>query len=236
MLVTPSERHHAYLYLEEFLFFEANMQSNDHPLATLPLYQPDKVWHVGSFNPADKNMHGSSQEGTGLSVSECPEDWAGIVGLGGYPTWELERADARFLDYHAMSDAQRAALLAWGIDRGYAQLREMFKMSYFDSEYEEERYQLLDTREDAELEGCEYDDAVIEAVTVPYPTAAMHERLKFRAEPLSVQDFLATFYVEDATALDGVWWHDTHEPEALSAPRGVIVACQLLAWTKVQSS
>jgi hypothetical protein len=212
------------------------MQPNNNPLATLPLYHPEKVWHIGSFNPAHKYKHGSSLEGTGLSVSECPEDWCYIARLGGHPTWELAREGAQFLDYHALSDAQRAALVAWGIEHGYAQMREMFTMTYFDSEHESHFYQLLHTRAQAEDEAGDYDDATIEAVTVPCPTDAMHARLKFLAEPLGVTDFLATFYVEDATALDGVWWHDTHEPEALSAPRGVIVVRQLPAWSRIQSS
>lgn len=206
------------------------MQSTELPLAALPLYYVEDVWHVGSFNPADKNMHGSSQEGTGLSVSECPEDWCDIVRLGGYPTWQLTRPGAAFLDYHELTQAQRAALVAWGIQKGYAEMREMFQLSYYDSEDENTRFQLLETRDEAELEGAEMEDAVIAPVTVPFPTDAMIARLKFNASPIEVLDFLATFYIEDETTLDGVWWHDTYDPAALSAPRGVILLRALPTW------
>lgn len=208
------------------------MQSTQDALATLPLYHVDEVWHVGSFKPEDKNMHGSSQEGSGLSVSECPEDWCSIVRLGGYPTWQLLRPGAAFLDYHEMTQPQRDALVAWGIEKGYAEMRGMFKLSYYDCEDEDTRVQLLETREEADLEGEEMEDAVIEQVTVPYPTAAMVARLKFNASPIEVLDFLATFYVEDETKLDGVWWHDTYDPAALSAPRGVIMVRALPDWQR----
>lgn len=212
------------------------MQPMSNPLATLPVYQPEKVWHVGSLNPADKNMHGSSQEGTGLSVSECPEDWCYIVRLGGHPTWEFARANAQFLDFLAMTEPQQAALLAWAMDKGYVEMQDRFKFSYLDCESECERFQMFETREDAEYEATEYEDAPIEVVTVPCPTQAMHDRLGFTADAIGVMDLVATFYVEDETELDGVWWFEDHAPELLSAPRGVIVPRRLDGWTRTEAT
>ena len=212
------------------------MQPISNSLGPLPVYTPEQVWHVGTLNPADKNMHGSSQEGTGLSVSECPEDWCYIVRLGGHPTWEFTRKDAQFLDFFAMTEPQQAALLAWALEKNYVEMQDRFKFSYFDCESECDRFQMFDTREDAEYEATEYEDAPIEVVSVPCPTQAMHDRLGFKAEPIGVMDLVATFYVEDETELDGVWWFENYAPELLSAPRGVIVPRRLEAWTRTAAT
>jgi len=212
------------------------MLSSGHPITSMPLYYVADVWHVGSFDAADKNTHGSSQEGTGLSVSECPDDWCSIVKLGGHPTWHLTRPGAAFLDYHEMTQVHRNAIIEWGIAKGYLEMRSKFKLSYLDSEYDETRFQLLDSREDAETEAADLEDASIEEVSVPDATEAMSARLRFKADAIAAEDFVATFYVEDETDLDGVWWHDTYDPASLSAPRGVIVLRALPSWQRQLSN
>ena len=44
-------------------------------------------------------------------------------------------------------------------------------------------------------------------------------------------DYAATAYAEDVLDLDGVWWNDELDVSAYSAPRGVIFASKMGAWT-----
>lgn len=197
-----------------------------------------RLWHVGSLLAADKGRQGASQEGSGLSVSIHPEDWATIARLGGYPTWDLHRPANRFLAFHKLSKAHREALQSWGIAKGYLILKPQWKLQYYDSEMDDECHCLFDTEEEARKEIPDWLDesepATVSEVTLPCPTTLMAERLGFDTRFCDATDMAATFWVEDETSLDGVWWQDTYAPESLSAPRGVIVRRAIPQWSITQ--
>jgi hypothetical protein len=201
----------------------------------VPVKRFTKLWHVGSLQMADKGIQGPSQEGSGLSVSVHPEDWTSIARLGGYPTWNVQRKSNRFLDFHKLTPAHRDALQAWGIAKGYIVLKPQWELVYYDSELDDECRCLFDTEEEARREIPDWleesNHPKITEVVHPCPTPAMMERLQFDTKFCDAMDMAATFWVEDETEMDGVWWNDVYAPETLSAPRGVIVRRALPQWT-----
>lgn len=194
-----------------------------------------RLWHVGSLQIADKGMQGPSQEGSGLSVSIHPEDWTSIARLGGYPTWDVRRKLNHFLHFHKLTKAQRKALQDWGIAKGYLVLKSQWELRYYDSELDDECSCLFDTKAEARAETPDWleesEPAKITEVMRPCPTPAMAERLQMNLRFCDAMDMTATFWVEDETQMDGVWWNDVYAPETLSAPRGVIVRRALPLWT-----
>jgi hypothetical protein len=204
-------------------------------LSTLPLRRLNRVFHVGTLDPTHKGVRGASQEGNGLSISLHPEEWTQIAKLGGGDTFKLSRKPGLFLDFHKLSKARREQLTQWGLTQGWCEMQPRWKLVWVDSETEEPVHMLLDTevsaRSEQEFRQEEDESASVEPVQVPVLTPTALERLGFKVDALSTLDMLATFYVEDCTEFDGVWWNDMLDPYALSAPRGVIVRSRLPQWT-----
>ena len=195
----------------------------------------DAVFHVGTLDAAQKGTyHRRSQEGNGLSVSLHPHEWAQIAKLGGGRLYRLEKHDGVFLDYHRITPRLRRALEAWTLDQGWAQLGTRWRVEWYDSEQADRRYLLVESQEAAQAEfGSFVGDAsaTMKPVQVFCATAKLIERIGFAPDPIETLDLTTTCWVEDCTALDGVWWEDTLSPDDLSAPRGVINLKSLPAWT-----
>lgn len=190
-----------------------------------------KVWHVGTMNRADKRD--DSQEGNGLSVSLHPQEWTRIARIGGGSLYLLKKPGAHFLDFHALNKEARIDLELWGLTFGWLQWEPRWEVQWYDDEAGGIRKMLCTCEESAksELEGREDDNfGNMKEVKVPCLTERAVTRLGFQVDPLGALDLAATFYVEDETDLDGVWWNDTLDPEGLSAPRGVICLKQLPTW------
>lgn len=187
-----------------------------------------RVAHIGMLERADKQRSSFSWEGHGLSVSVHPEEWEMIARLGGRPWWLLENSNGRFLDFWALTDAQREEISRWGVSGGYAEQRIMWAAGYYDDELESRMVSYHVTRELADEEASEQGD--VEEVLVLHPTERLSARLGMRS-PSDCLDHLTVCFVEDeCPTLDGVWWTDTYRPYALSAPRGVILPARLDDW------
>lgn len=194
---------------------------------SLPTRQFETLFHVGTLNAADKGRQGRSLEGTGLSVSECPEAWRHIAKLGGLPLWELRRCNNQFLDYHALSPAQRTLITEWALAEGLAQRITAWERSWEDGESGEIYIALYQTRYDAEKEAEEGE--AIRAVPALRSTEKLDAYAGYELELLQVFDFLVLAYAEHLD-FDGVFWADTLAVYALSAPRAVIFKDKLTAW------
>jgi hypothetical protein len=190
------------------------------------------VWHVGTMNSADKRT--DSHEGNGLSVSLHPQEWTQIARLRGGSRFKLSKVGARFLDFHALTKEARIHLELWGITLGWLQHEPRWEVQWHDSEAGGIRKMLCGSEDSAKAEVADREDddyCSMKEVKVPCLTEQAVTRLGFKIDPLGALDIAATFYVEDETDLNGIWWSDTLDPESLSAPRGVINLKLLPTWT-----
>lgn len=192
------------------------------PTFDLPLLVFPEVFHVGSINPADRTS--ASYEGEGLSISIHPADWTRIARLGGNPTWVLrhpDRTPLRFVSWHDLSLSDRDALRQWGQDRGWVEQRQVYRVSWFDDEFDDTLSMDFATEAEAREE-AESADSEVEAVAVWRPTAAFPApRIGTDADPSDA--LLSLWVAEQRPDIDGVWWDDTYDPLRLSCPRGVLV-------------
>lgn len=189
----------------------------------LPVTSIERVWHVGDMDLSSKSSF--SLEGNGLSVSQHPDAWEQIAQLGGAPWWALCKPSASFCDAIELSTEQQAEITRWGIESGWVELVDRFRVSYFDEELEDEVYYYTSDATDAD-EGEE-----VAAVQVISPTPSMTTRLSVHCDAdVGCFDLLLSLYVEDETDLDGIWWYEELDPARYSAPRGVIVPTRLDGW------
>jgi len=191
----------------------------------IPIYEIEKVWHVGIL---DKSLKGTnSLEGSGLSVSECPLVWEEIAELGG-KYYELTKAKGRFLDFHSLTEEQREIIRQWGLESRFITLETLYKYVIYNEEGEE-MYGLAYSYKEA-FEEVNDEELVFELPNRMVPTEKMKERV-LGSSLINTLELLCTVYVEDVLHLDGVWFHDVMDRNSLSAPRGVIVLNQIDSWT-----
>lgn len=195
------------------------------------------LYHIGTLNPKDKyKVHTQSQEGHGLSVSQCPDAWREIARLGGNPLWRLSRDGNAFLDYHRLTDEERQVILNWGLESGWVALKEVWVASYYDEEVEDTRFFYVRSREQALAElDCESEDDFdagqsIRQDTVPTASTRLNDYIGFKVDDVEVPDLLALAYADHELHLDGVFWEDILDPHSLSAPRAVIFPEKLSSW------
>lgn len=199
-----------------------------------PILNYECVFHIGTMNADQKGVRGPSYEGSGLSVSVHPEEWEEIAELGGLPWWKLARKDARFLDFHALSSAQRDEIVAWGKVYDLVEAAVVWVVEYEDDEMETTMVREFDTEEEAREE-AEYLDA--EAPTPKLGlkcTRGLLARMGWTHACADALDGVAMAYAEDVLDIDGVWWNDDLAPELLSAPRGVIFRERLDSWNRIE--
>jgi hypothetical protein len=194
---------------------------------TIPTVNFPEVYHVGDLNPSSKKK--GSFEGAGLSFSFHPKEWSKIAKLGGQ-VWILNKpSGGTFIDFVKMTTEQLNTLMAWGVQNGYIEPMEIFTVTYFDDEQNDDMQMQFSSREEAEYE-AEVLNVPIGVNTKGFKaTSKMVQRVGWIPDLTSVQDHLATLYAED-NGLDGVWWNETLDVPKLSAPRGVIVPAMVRTW------
>ena len=194
-----------------------------------PIGRPPKnLYHVGDLDPSKHQAGG--YEGSGLSVSTHPEAWKQISRGTGGDTWQLSRPSARFLDYHRLTDKHWNEIVEWAVAQGYAKRKTVYRVSYYDDELEDKMSFDFPTREAAEEEAEEIEDATItELHGEPVGTAKLKRR-----EGADHPELLAVVYAEDVLKTDGVWWSDRLDVLGLSAPRGVIFNRSLPKWKRTR--
>lgn len=189
--------------------------------------------HVGTLNAADKRR--DSYEGSGLSVSRHPEEWREIArGIVSGDTWSgtrIDRKPGRFVDVHALSHKQKAAIAEWGVTEGLATKCELHGFSYEDDELEETVSCVFLTEEERDREVDGNDEAALFTQSGLQATDALRAISAGECPPGTVEDMVLLAYVERETDLDGCWWDDHLDVLCLSAPRGVIVPSRVALWT-----
>lgn len=202
----------------------------------LPVWTPEKVLvHIGTMSPHDKGIRGDSYEGHGLSVSTCPEAWESIAKLGGQPWWALESnftVGPQFLDLLATSAESRATMVAWAVEKGFVTRCAGAKLSWYDADHDETVFTTFENPHSAQLEfeamTEEYDGEPGNAPVLEsydgwkLTSAGLAAVARTRADLNETPTMAAILYCESETDLDGVYWGDTLDVHALSAPRAVI--------------
>lgn len=208
-------------------------------LEPFPTISFDVLFHVGSFDPSHKQA--GSYEGAGLSVSLHPEEWSFIAKLGGNPTWSLRRPGNRFLDAHAISLKNKHAIMAWAVQRGYAEPCDTWRWRYYDDEVELYLTCEFLTHEEAMREAYGLSESEKEMIgTVRkcsgHRSTPLLDKITQQKQPAIgnelTLDFLYPVYADEVLSLDGVWWADRLDPNSYSAPRGVISQRSLPTWQR----
>lgn len=215
-----------------------------------PVTMIERIWHVGSMDPTQKGR--GSYEGSGLSVSVHPEEWSQIARLPG-DTWALDRPEGRFLDVHALDEGQLAVIAEWAVEAGLCERVVVFRAESTDEEGEP-RYFDCASREKAmyELGIVENDDGdgyvdeindedlteeevsdLIQEIDSLRATQALLDQMRQNGEIIGefARDLAIIAYGSANLDVDGCWWNDCLDPDALSAPRGVIYQERLAGWT-----
>ena len=209
----------------------------------IPVIQLDKVFHIGTLDPASrgKNAGGSSLEGHCLSVSLCPHAWRYIARLGGNPLWEMRKPGARFVDLTALHEKGLVPeVIEWAKAEKLVVETKLWKSWTFDDEADEWRYVLCMSEEDA-LEECDYGKGPdgrpgAEEVTVPVGTWKLGSVTGAKVQgDEDATDFALLAYAMQVPGADGAWWRERFDPDILSAPRGAIFPDKVMAWRREQA-
>jgi hypothetical protein len=197
---------------------------------TWPVRSFAQLVHVGTLRQCDKGARGPSHEGAGLSISTCPAAWVRIAKLGGLPWWRLERPGHAFLDAHALTRAQRRAIAVWGAAQGWVAWRRVWRLRWFDDELDGTVQSLHESEAAARREAFDEADADVTRVRTLVAHSALVERMGQTVALGQAEALLHAVYAEDVLALDGVFWADVLDVDALSAPRAVIFRSRLPEW------
>ena len=228
----------------------------------IPLIDLPTVVHIGTLVEADRGrQYPNSMEGSGLSVSLCPNAWAQIAHLGGDPN-ELHCDGARFVDLHGIKKSTMADISAWAETAGLIESRTIFRGYFYDSEQERWSSSIFASRDKAEQEvlfdfnmdaGDSLEDIVLERrlprgvrSLVVKETAGMLtrqglDRTNGFGEDVDASDFAVAFFAEDVLAsidpsIVGVWWRERLDVLDLSAPRGAIFSGAVGSFSKKRLS
>jgi hypothetical protein len=223
---------------------------------TLPVLRIGCVYHLGTLNLTERCTSGQSLEGNAVSVSTVPHAWQQIARLGGRPLLELMSADGQFVDVLKLleSECLRDDLQCWAESQGLLVVTQRFRAWFYDSEVEDWRYLVLDTREEAwaEVDGSYLLGEFEEPAKAPAPpghtcieplnqwvgTRALEEAVgrKGLASVDATDMALLVFVDRRCPQIDGLWWLEAYEPIALSAPRGGILSSRLERWAVTAAS
>jgi hypothetical protein len=210
-------------------------QTRGNVVHDLPLYDTDRVYHVGTLDLTNKGRDiAHSYEGHSLSVSPCPAAWERIAKLGGQSWFELENAAGSFLDAHELTVRQRTQIGNWAVERGYVSREPRFFASWEDDDggyrftcasRRKALEELVSLQPDPTLaslrDGISHGETLVGSPT-------LDARIGFAAGD-DASDFCLLCYVEDEhPELDGVWWDESRGE--LSAPRAGILPGRVGLW------
>lgn len=198
---------------------------------SLPTVLFDRLWHVGTLDPAHKRS--GSLEGACVSVSRCPAAWREIS--DGHVTgdcWVADASSVELLDAHGLDDGRRAAVLAWGVAEGLCEPVSLWRVEWWDDELDQPVTMLLPDRRQALEESRDHNDDDESVVEVrEHRSTLLLETTSLSGQPLLgddlVHDMLLPLWTWANTDLAGVWWDDRFDPIRYSAPRGGILPARL---------
>ena len=195
----------------------------------LPIIKIKKVYHVGDMDIKDKSKF--SLEGSGLSVSLHPDEWRKIARLGARDLYLLSNSGGLFVDGNKLDSREKSDIISWGLESGYIDQKETYKVCWYDDELDQEVCMEFDTLDAAELEAGSDREISINKGGI-LPTLKLNsESMQDRIEPSQTFDLLLTIFVDRMTNFDGIWWDDYLDVSKYSAPRGVIFNSKINRWS-----
>ncbi len=192
---------------------------------------------------------GSSLEGVGLSVSRHPGAWAFIARLSGR-VHDMRRRDGKRGRFLLAPHRLEPAVVRWGSENDWCVPASQWKVPSYDGEEDVLRYMVFDSEEeaaaewDASRDALDNDEGGVQREDSVAATPKLRRRLAHwflggagqvtnsDAEIEVLNLYVAHHYPD----LDGVWWDERLDPQALSAPRGVILPHALPRWHVVGES
>lgn len=187
----------------------------------------DVIYHVGYMDISKKR---DGYEGSGLSVSEHPNEWEKINKLTTGDLNVLTKKYSKFLDYYTLTDSYKNKVVKWGIVNSYIENIETYTVSWYDDEYEDTMSMVFDNLEEANEEAESYDTEVETNSGLKATEKLKNISIQKSIDISSSFDILLTIYLESETDYDGVWWNEILDIGLLSAPRGVIFNSKLKEW------
>ena len=216
----------------------------------IPLISLDRVFHVGTMVAKNIGLNSGnySQEGHNLSVSLCPEAWVEIARLGGNNLFELSRESAFFLDIHAVQkdNALLPVIFEWAKAEGLVEEAVLWRAWQNDDDGNWV-FSLHASRAEAQEEVSEMDDdedtgpdgkPLVEDIRTAIGTPALQALTGMSCDAnTDATDTVICAWASQVLPgllgrpVDGLWWNENFDPDALSAPRGCIFPERISEWT-----
>lgn len=185
------------------------------------------VYHVGYLNLANlenRPLTSYSLEGSGLSVSQHPEEWMEIAQLGGRNLYELKNSNPNFFFFN---ETNHEKALQWCVENDYLFSGQKYR-AYCTDEEGDEYYFEFSSLKKAKRES---DDVRVNQ-GYNFSNKGKSYWSLFCSSPIdnSLAEAYAVIFYAEAHGFDGVWWNEMLDVSAYSAPRGVIFQSQLNNW------
>ena len=186
------------------------------------------VYHVGTLD-VNKLGHNKpevydSLEGSGLSVSQHPEEWTEIAKLGGSDVYSLTKANPNFL---IENEENKEKAIQWCVDNEFLVRKKKYR-AYTSNEDGEDCYFELDTKKQAENESDDVRD--VDGYSFGLKGQKYWKSCFSSSPNNSLAEAFAVIFYAETLGYDGVWWHEVLDISSLSAPRGVIFQHKLCEW------
>jgi hypothetical protein len=198
----------------------------------IPTISAKNLWHWGTLQSERKFEAGKSWEGNLFSMSACPEAWRAIGRFGGYEL-HVQSDPTVMLDMRSvlhgttsLDKGIRNLITLWALERKLLEYTEIFQISWFDDELDENVTAQYRTQEEAEIErGDEEDDYKIITSSIQLiSTSTLNLRHGFRANEIHGMEFAVIDWAKEHIAqhVMGVYWTGRLDPLAYTAPKAGI--------------
>lgn len=200
----------------------------------LPFVGFDVVYHVGKLD----NNREASYEGPALSVSRCPNKWAGYRTMDPYAShrtvWTIQVTGARFLDETSLDPDARALILRWAQAEGVIEPCVCPRLT---SVFQDGTvwYEHVASREQSKHR---YNDLVVRRIVTSVPTFRLTDEFRAPGPFLRVVGWLAEWSAITVFAqvhgFDGAWQRYYGMRDDVVHPHGCLFCPE--AWPMSSSS
>jgi hypothetical protein len=194
----------------------------------IPIVKADNLWHWGDLDIERKGENGGRFEGNLFSMSACPNAWRKICKFGGKPLHQSTKP-VYLVDAHAIytsnahyAKRMRNEIEQWGISKEYLSLETVYIVEILDEDDETTLQFFYLSREEAEAETDNPYD--IDVRTLLIATESFKVMHCFSSKDVISSEYVLIDWAKSMTRADGIYWRDTYNPNAYSAPRAGLFA------------